>query len=127
MTMTKTAMHKILCIRLGDQADQALLHLMKTLGTKTRSRVVRKMIMEAAGLGPDLLNDNLDSFREGVRQLAALGNNINQIARAINSGQAPGCPWDSELMNAVIRRLRDHQKVVADIATRSKNRWTNHG
>src|ERR1700733_8374034 len=111
MTMPKTAMHKILCIRLGDQADQALVYLMKTLGTKTRSRVVRKMIMDAAGLGPDLLKDNLDSFRGGVRRLSALGNNTDQIARAINSGQAPVWPWDSELMNAVIQRLRDHQKV----------------
>jgi hypothetical protein len=31
----------------------------------------------------DLLKDNLDSFREGVRQLAAVGRNINQIAHAI--------------------------------------------
>jgi hypothetical protein len=127
MTMPKVAMHKIFSLRLGDDIDLLLLQLTKTLGTKTRGRMIRKMIIEAAGLGPDLLNDDLDSFREGVRQLSALGRNINQIARAVNSGHAQGCPWDPDLMNAVLQKVADHQKVVADIVMRSRNRWINHG
>jgi len=125
--MAKSAMHKIFSLRLGDDVDQLLLQLTKTFKTKTRGRMIRKIIIEAAGQGPVLLDDNLDSFREGVRQLAALGRNVNQIARAINSGQAQGCPWDSNLMNAVLRHVADHQRVVADIVMRSRNRWINHG
>ena len=48
-------------------------------------------LVRAIGQGPDLLQDDLNSFREAVRQFTALGRNMNQIARAINSGDAI-CP-----------------------------------
>jgi predicted DNA-binding protein len=134
MTMAKSTMHKVFSLRLGDEVDLLLVQLTKTFGVKTRSKMIRKIIIEAAGQGPSLSDDNLDSFREGVRQLAALGRNINQIARAVNSGQAQGCPWEPDLMNATVRCVVDLQKVVADIVLRSRNRWVkspdrqaNHG
>jgi len=118
--MKPSAMHKILSIRLTDPIDQVLLELVKTYGMKTRSRLLRMLILEAGGRGPILSDDNVNLFREGVRQLAAIGNNINQIARAVNSGQAQSCPWPPDLMNVVLREIAGHRKVVADIVVCSR-------
>jgi len=123
----KRPLNRNLRIRLNEDEDKALVDLVLTWGERTRSGVVRKMIREAIGQGPDLSKDNLDSFREGVRQLAAVGRNINQIARAINSGHADNCHWDSGLLVAVTQQIRSLENEVAAIVMRCRNRWTHHG
>src|SRR3954470_1189742 len=104
--MKKEPLIKNLRIRLNESENHAVIELAKSQGEKTRSRIIRKMIREAVGEGPDLLKDDLNGVREAVRQVAALGRNINQISRAVNSGQAGGLTLDSQLLNAVARQVK---------------------
>jgi hypothetical protein len=130
----KKPLNRNLRIRLNEDEDKALADLALILGEWTRSGVVRKMIREAIGQGPDLSKDNLESFREGVRQLGAVGRNINQIAHAIHAGKAGDCPWDSGLLNAIAQQVLALGNKLADIVMRCRNRWVrkpdgvvNHG
>ena len=78
---------KNLCVRITDYDDQALAELTVRLGEKKRTQVVRKLIRERVGLGPYLMPAELAVVKESVRVVNALGINLNQIARAVNSGQ----------------------------------------
>jgi predicted DNA-binding protein len=111
------------CLRLTDMEDQYLYQLATKLGEKTRARLLRKMIREAIEQGPDLAKDDLNHFREGVRQLAALGNNVNQIAHAIHAGRARDVMFDPNLLQAVSHQVTSLKKEIADLVMRSHKRW----
>jgi hypothetical protein len=119
----KKPLNKNLRIRLNEDEEKILLDLAVILGERSRSCVVRRMIREAGGQGPDLLSEGLNVFRDGIRQQAALGRNLNQIARALNSGQAPEFPWDVQLLNALSVQVADLKKELIEIVLRSRNRW----
>lgn len=55
------------------------------LGKKNKSRLVRKLVRDFIGFGPDLLDLQMVEFRLAVRQLSGVSNNINQIAKAVNA------------------------------------------
>src|SRR5215472_11402706 len=84
-------------VRLNAEEESALGQLQSGLGARCRSELLRQLIREAVGQGPDLLKPELQAFSEAVRELTALGRNLNQIARALNKGQPTGLPWDSSL------------------------------
>lgn len=121
--MKKDPHNKNLRIRLTEEEDRAIVVLARFLGEGTRSRIIRKMIREAIGQGPDLLKDDLNSFREAVRQLAAVGRNINQIAHALNAGRAPDFPLDSRLLRDVEDRVTTLKRELVGIVMRTRHRW----
>jgi len=50
------------------------------------SRVLRRLAREAASGRPDYFKDELVDLRGAVRELAKIGGNLNQLARAANQG-----------------------------------------
>jgi hypothetical protein len=60
-----------------------------------------------------------------VEQLATVGRNLNQIARAINQGDRPAMPGRAEVaaMLKVSEGLRDHFKGLLEANDRS---WRAH-
>ena len=56
----------------------------------TTSEVLRRLAREAAGLGPSFDGDEARVVAANVVQLRKAGVNLNQIARALNAGRAPG-------------------------------------
>jgi len=121
--MNEKPLDRNLRIRLSEEEDQAIVFLARSFGEENRSRIIRKMIREAIGQGPDLLKDDLKGFREAVRELAAVGRNINQIARALNAGRVPNAPWDAKLLQDVEDRITRLKRELADIVMRTRNRW----
>lgn len=116
-------LNRNLRIRLNEDEDKSLETLAKSSGAMTRSRIIRQLIREAIGQGPDLLENDLESFREAVRQLGSLGRNINQIARALNSGCPSSSILDQTPLKAVQQQIASVQKEVLDLVQRSRNRW----
>jgi hypothetical protein len=56
----------------------------------------------------------LEALKEGVAELAAIGRNLNQIARAANRGRAPATPAraDLEALLRVCEAMRVHVKTL---------------
>ena len=105
--MRKTG-SEALRVRVRDSERDAFKRLAGSLGEKP-SRVLRRLIREAITGGPDLFDDGLAELREAHRQLAAVGRNVNQLARAANRGD-PIVP--SELHG----KLADVKAQVAELA-----------
>lgn len=79
-------------LRLTEAEQKAFIQFAKQAG-ESRARLLRKAVRDMVGLGPDMLRADLESFREAVYQVAAIGRNLNQVARVLNaeiaSGEAP--------------------------------------
>lgn len=125
--MTKKPLTRNLRIRLNEDEDRAFVQLAQTVGEKTRSRLIRKMIREAIGQGPDLFHEDLASFRDAVRQLGALGRNLNQIAHALNAGSLNGVALESNLLRAVEHQVTTLKNELKAIVLRTRHRWVHHG
>lgn len=70
-------------VRVNPEEHAALQRLAKSLDEKP-SQVVRRLVREAITGGPEYFEDGLAEIRAAHRELAAVGRNINQLARAAN-------------------------------------------
>ena len=73
-------------VRIHSEERVALGKLAKSLDVKP-SRIVRRLIREAITEGPDFFDDGIRELRSAHRELAAVGRNINQLARSANQGE----------------------------------------
>lgn len=76
-------------VRLSGDELAALTTFASEAGLST-SEVLRRLAREAAGLGPTFGGDEARIVAANVAQLRKAGINLNQIARALNAGRAPG-------------------------------------
>ena len=88
MTRAKKAGAMSDALRVRIHADEriALGRLAKSLDEKP-SRLVRRLVREAITQGPDFFDDGLTELRATHRELAAVGRNINQLAKAANKDE----------------------------------------
>jgi hypothetical protein len=108
--------------RLNEVEHQALLGVLQGLGT-TRSRLLRLIIRELIGQGPDLLTHDLQTFREAVFHVGAVGRNLNQLVRAFHGGQLLDGRVDSVLLVAVRDQVAKLEKELLAVVLRSRQRW----
>jgi len=112
----------MLNVRLNEEENLRFQRLAEQLQT-TRSRLMRKMIREAIGAGPDLLHQELKLIEELAYQLAAIGRNLNQLVRAIHSGKVAVTAADQVAIEAVRAQVEQVDKEVILVIDRSCNRW----
>ena len=106
---------------------RALLRWAAQFEIKRPSTIVRKLICEHSGEVPYLVGNDANAFREAVRQLRGVGINLNQLVRAINSGQVR-LPSNADMdtvrqalsatdalrkeLNAILERSQGRVKIV---------------
>jgi len=98
-------------IRLSTVEKQTLQKLAFSYNTDA-SNIIRRLIMTAAGESA-LVNPNISQTLNGLCfQLHAVGNNINQLTRAVNSGLAV---VDSEELASLLESLTITTNTLADL------------
>lgn len=88
-------------LRLTEAEQKAFIVFAERAG-ESRARLLRKAVRDMVGLGPDMLRADLESFREAVYQVAAVGRNLNQVARVLNAEIASGDAPDLQSLPAMI-------------------------
>ena len=107
-TTTKKRRSEALRVRVRDDEREALNRLAKSLDRKP-SEILRRLVREAVTGGPDFFDDGLEELRTAHRQLAAVGRNINQLAKAANR--------DEPIVASELRdELADVKARVEDVA-----------
>lgn len=56
-------------------------------GNTNKSQLLRKLLRDYIGMGPNLVEQELKEFREAVRQLTGIARNLNQITARINNDE----------------------------------------
>ncbi len=73
----------------------------------TRSNLLRRAVREIIGQPADLIERELIGLDEAVYQLRAVGRNLNQITRAVHSGQLKEGQVDLVVLSALTQSV-DH-------------------
>lgn len=99
-TTTKKRRSEAFRVRVRDDERAGLDRLAQSLKRKP-SEIIRRLVREAVTAGPDYFDDGVKELRAAHRQLAAVGRNINQLAKAANRDEP-----------VVSSELRDELAVV---------------
>lgn len=85
--------------------------------------LIEKVLREVIGAGPHLLSDDLKVLDEATQQLAAIGRNLNQIVRAMNSSQGRNITIDSGYLATIKGHVDQVAIAVAGMIDQQKARW----
>ena len=86
-------------VRVRKEEREAFQEFAASLG-QTPSRVLRRLVREAITGGGDYFTDEMVGLRAVSREVAAVGNNLNQLARAANRGEWPAGGDVKRVVNA---------------------------
>lgn len=95
----------------------------KTEGFPSRTTWLTNLVMATLNKAPVLTDTEINSLRESNRELAAIGRNLNQIARALNVEFRETDRLNREAIEALSSRIEQHKDVVAQLLNRNLNRW----
>lgn len=97
------------------QAEMASIAL---FGTNNKSRLLRKLMRDYIGMGPDLTEQEIKEFREAVRQLTGVARNLNQITARINNNS-------QELKHVTMDYLKRIEQSVIELNNELKSYISN--
>jgi len=112
-------------VRMNEAEALAMNQLADQLQTN-RSRLLRKIIRESIGEGPDLLPNEMKHFEEAVFQLAALGRNLNQLLKLVYTGQVKVSSQEQTLMEGIRDQVASLKKETVTVIERTRERWVRH-
>lgn len=79
---------KSLIIRITEDEAQLIEKAsIQLFGRPNKSRLIRKLVRDYIGMGPDLTEQEITVLREAVRQLTGIARNLNQITSRINKNE----------------------------------------
>jgi len=111
-------------VRLDDAEDFRFQQMVDRLKT-SRSQVLRKLIRDLIGEGPDLLPQEMRVLDELTHQVAAIGHNLNQLVRGMHAGQVTATPYD-EVVDGIRDRVDAVKKELLAVIDRSRDRSVGH-
>ena len=109
-------------VRMNEAESLAMSQLAKQLQTN-RSRLLRKVIRESIGEGPDLLPNEMKVFQDSVYQLASLGRNLNQLLKLLHTGQVKVSSQEQVLMEGIRDQVERLKKETLTVIDRTRERW----
>ena len=103
--------------------EKAALKRVAENNNMTVSRLIQKLVRETINKEVDLSPKEMAAFKDAIRQLAAIGTNLNQLTRAVNSGKCPGrlshtSYWED--LKLQVTQIRDELDRYIDA---TENRW----
>lgn len=93
---------KTIVVRVSDAERKALEEFSTTLfGSPNKSRLLRKIFREYLALGRDLIPQELELFRDTVRQLSGIARNLNQITQKLHALGVKEYPLTQQLLQQI--------------------------
>lgn len=101
-------------VRLSEAEFTALMTFAEEAALPT-SEVLRRLAREAGGFGPTFEGEAAQRIKSAVVQLRKVGVNLNQIARALNSGRAPGYEHLRGGVERLARLVAEHERDLDEL------------
>jgi len=117
----------VFTIRLSPEENAALTKSATSYGVK-RSRIVRRLLRELIRQRPDYFDQEQNDLRGLNQQLSAIGRNLNQIARKLNSNEVISkneLDHDLTQMKGELKAVRSYLGKEIEAATRRTVRVVN--
>ncbi|MGO1845616.1 MAG: plasmid mobilization relaxosome protein MobC [Halomonas sp.] len=110
-------------IRLNDDGLAVLDVKAQSEGYRTRVGWTTAVVLAALHREPVLTDAEVSALRESNRELAAIGRNLNQVARALNIEFRESDRIKQESIEQLAERIEQHKDQVASLLSRNMNRW----
>lgn len=110
-------------IRLNDDGLAALDDKAIREGYSSRAGWTLAVVLAALYKEPVLTDGEVTALRESNRELAAIGRNLNQVARALNIEFRESDKLKREAIERLAERIEQHKDLVAGLLSRNMNRW----
>ncbi len=110
-------------VRLTQHCLEKLKQQAHAEGYLSQSNWVRASIMANLCREPVLTEDEIYTLRESNRQLAAVGRNLNQIARVLNIDFRHSDKITRDMIEVLDNKLETHKAMVNNLITKNCKRW----
>jgi len=114
-------------VRLTNREKRKIQDRVKTEGYSTRTAWASAAVRAALHHEPVLTEREIMALRESNRELAAIGRNLNQMARAINIDWRESEKLKLDHIEKLAGRIEHHKDQVSELLDRNMNRWGNDG
>jgi len=85
--------------------------------------LMTKVVREVIGAGPHLFDDGLEGLQEATQQLAAIGRNLNQLVRAVNSSPKKSFSVDTDYLVSIKAHVDGVAVATGRLIEQQKARW----
>ncbi|MCF6221741.1 MAG: plasmid mobilization relaxosome protein MobC [Robiginitomaculum sp.] len=103
-------------------AEKAALYKLAEQRGVSASVIVRRLVREAVFHGPTFFGDELSEIYKLRRELSAIGNNLNQIARRVHSGHCTVDPISLEMIKTLLVNYKKVSRLMSAVLQASKFR-----
>jgi hypothetical protein len=110
-------------VRLADSERCKLLEKVEREGYDNPTKWVTAVVKSALHREPVLTDNEVAALRESNRELAAIGRNLNQVARALNIEFRDSDRLKQETVEKLAERIEQHKDQVAALLSRNMRRW----
>lgn len=110
-------------IRLNDAGLAALDAKASKEGYCNRTGWTTAVVLAALHREPVLTDSEISALRESNREMAAIGRNLNQIARALNIDFRESDKLKHEDIEKLAERIEHHKEQVSALLSRNMSRW----
>ncbi len=126
---TKESMDQKITIRLSTKQQNMLKKKALTEGYLNQTHWVQACVFAQLFKDPVLTDEEISALRQSNRQIAAIGCNLNQIARILNIEFRESDKITSEAIAQLNARIDKHKQYVAKLLQKNLHRWniSTHG
>lgn len=110
-------------IRLSPKDQQRLLERARAEGYPSRTTWTTALVLAALHKEPVLTDKEIQALRASNRELAALGRNLNQIAKSLHIEFRTSDKLTRETVLALKAHIDRHRQQVAALLDKNMNRW----
>ena len=122
-TSTKQCRTNKITIRLSDENIHKLNNKVIAEGYLSPTSWVTSAVMANLVREPVLTEEEMSLLRDSTRQLAAIGRNLNQIARVLNIEFRHSDKITREMIEPLKKFIDEHTDKVYKLLTKNRNRW----
>lgn len=95
----------------------------KAMGLSSASRWVASLVQSTLMRDPVMLDAEIEALRASNRELAAIGRNLNQIARALNDNFNETDRLKLQLVDVLQESISDNRLAIRALVRASRKAW----
>lgn len=112
-----------LTIRLIARDKDRITERAKAEGFTSRTAWLTAVAMANLNREPVLTESEIQALRTSNRELAAIGRNLNQIAKVLNTEFRESDKLNRQAVIALSEKIDSHREQIADLLKRNLNKW----
>ncbi len=110
-------------LRFTERQYKKIHSLAITQSFENATKYVKSLVLGAITKSPILTEDEINTLRESNRELAAIGRNLNQVAKKLNIEFRDRESLTKQMIEELIETVDEHRDRVSELIEKNLTRW----